>query len=111
MSISTSVKPPATEETKVYFLTLPKEMLCEVTKDCESLDLLKLRLVLPESYIVLLLLLLQCIAMQFNVTVNEASFNSFTGVCESAFFQRHVSEVIFVANALDRFVQRLRLGV
>ncbi|KAK4547575.1 hypothetical protein LTR36_000532 [Oleoguttula mirabilis] len=108
MAAPTESQRTATEKTKVLFITLPNELLSEVTKQLEPSDLLKLRLILPKTYNAMLLSLLQDSMKMVYVELTEESVKNFENICTSSFFRAHVKEVTFVPKSFSARSDRIR---
>ncbi|KAK5125822.1 hypothetical protein LTR85_012098 [Meristemomyces frigidus] len=91
----------AAEERKILFITLPNELIANVTGNLELPDLLKLRLILPKSYHVLLLSLLHDAITRLYVMPTQKSMSDFNNICNSPFFQAHIKEVVFIPKTLE----------
>lgn len=100
MATTAEGKPEAVAEDPVSFLTLPNELLSEVTKHLEPSDLLKLRLILPKNHHQLLLSLLQHILKRLYLMPARKSLTRFTEICKVPFFREHVTEAVFLPQVL-----------
>lgn len=91
MDTLATVKPTPAEGGKVLFITLPNELLSEVTQYLGPLDLLKLRLVLPQSYD---RLLISWLRKWLEADTHLKSAKDIRSMCNSTYLRIHVRKVI-----------------
>jgi len=85
----------------LLFITLPNELLPEVTKYLEPSDLLNLRLVFPKDHSAVLEKSPKNLKRRIYLTPTSMSLDNFVHICNSPVFQTVVEEVVFVPHLLS----------
>lgn len=79
-----------------HFTSLPNEILAEIAMYLPENDRLKLRAVLPRSYEKFIVDLFGEKFKRFYLFPTQRSLEDFAEICSMEFFQRHVTEVVYV---------------